>query len=228
MRSLIDRIALVAEVFASVREDIVYTGGAIVQFLISDPGAAPPRPTRDIDVFVTQTSRLRYYRAEAQLRAAKFTQRHSNEPICRWFRDDLIVDLMADDAEILGFSNQWYRAGGMQPLQVDCLNHKIAVLSAPYFLATKIEAFDGRGNGDYLASADLEDIIAVVNGRSSIVDEIADADLQVRTFLRTRVRDFLRNEKFTDSLMGHLGSAQNEPSRLAILRDRLREIAAIE
>lgn len=135
---------------------------------------------------------------------------------------------MADDAEILGFSNQWYRAGGMQPLQVDCLNHKIAVLSAPYFLATKIEAFDGRGDGDYLASADLEDIIAVVNGRSSIIDEIAQADVDVQTFLRKRMRDFLLNESFTDSLMGHLGSAQNEPSRLAILRDRLREIAAIE
>ncbi|MBP9085787.1 MAG: hypothetical protein KBG15_06695, partial [Kofleriaceae bacterium] len=80
-----DRIGAVAEVFAAVREDVVYTGGAIVQFLISDPGAAPPRPTRDIDVFITQTDRLRYYRAEAQLRAAKFTQRHSNEPICRWF-----------------------------------------------------------------------------------------------------------------------------------------------
>jgi len=33
-----------------------------------------------------------------------------------------------------------------------------------YFLATKFAAFDGRGKGDYMASHDLEDIVAVVDG----------------------------------------------------------------
>jgi hypothetical protein len=40
----------------------------------------------------------------------------------------------------------------------------------PYFLATKIEAFEGRGDGDY-AAPDMEDIITVwmvVGNRSEI------------------------------------------------------------
>lgn len=40
----------------------------------------------------------------------------------------------------------------------------IRMVSAPYFLITKLEAFDGRGGGDYLLSHDIEDIIAVLDG----------------------------------------------------------------
>ena len=46
---------------------------------------------------------------------------------------------------------------------------EIRVVTAPYFIATKIEAFRGRGRGDFLASHDLEDLIFVIDGRSSIV-----------------------------------------------------------
>jgi hypothetical protein len=38
------------------------------------------------------------------------------------------------------------------------------------------EAFDGRGKGDYLASHDIEDIIAVLDGRPVIVDEVKRAE----------------------------------------------------
>jgi len=59
----------------------------------------------------------------------------------------------------------------------------IHAISAPYFLGTKIEAFRGRGKGDYFASRDLEDMIAVVDGRASLLDE-----LQSRTRGLTRLR----------------------------------------
>lgn len=37
-------------------------------------------------------------------------------------------------------------------------------ISAPLFIVTKLEAFAGRGNADYLFSHDLGDILAVVVG----------------------------------------------------------------
>jgi len=51
----------------------------------------------------------------------------------------------------------------------------IKLVSSPYFLATKIEAFTGRGGGDYQASHDLEDIITLLDGRPEIVAEIGAA-----------------------------------------------------
>lgn len=52
----------------------------------------------------------------------------------------------------------------------------------PYFLATKIEAFKGRGRRDFWASHDLEDLIFVIDGRSTIVEEA-----QKREALASRV-----------------------------------------
>jgi hypothetical protein len=40
------------------------------------------------------------------------------------------------------------------------------------FVATKFEAFHGRGNNDHLASHDLEDIITVVDGRPELMGNL--------------------------------------------------------
>ena len=38
--------------------------------------------------------------------------------------------------------------------------------------APKLEAFAGRGKGDYQSSNDVEDLLAVVNGRGELAEEI--------------------------------------------------------
>ena len=57
----------------------------------------------------------------------------------------------------------------------------IRMVSAPYFLITKLEAFNGRGNGDYLMSHDIEDIVAVLDGRPEIFDEMVLKELKQLT-----------------------------------------------
>jgi hypothetical protein len=48
----------------------------------------------------------------------------------------------------------------------------ILMVSPVYFCASKLEAFGDRGKNDYLGSRDLEDLIAVVDGRAELVGEI--------------------------------------------------------
>jgi len=50
----------------------------------------------------------------------------------------------------------------------------IRVVTAPYFFATKIEAFKDRRRRDFWASHDLEDLIFLIDGRS-IVEEALKA-----------------------------------------------------
>jgi predicted nucleotidyltransferase len=45
----------------------------------------------------------------------------------------------------------------------------VRVITAPSFLATKLEAFRGRGKMDYQASHDLEDFVAIIEGREDVV-----------------------------------------------------------
>ena len=47
------------------------------------------------------------------------------------------------------------------------------MITAPYFLATKIEAFESRGEGDFYGSHDLEEIITLLDGREFLFDEIS-------------------------------------------------------
>src|SRR2546430_12717957 len=70
---------------------------------------------------------------------------------------------MPTEEGILGFSNRWYREaiGAAREIALrDDLS--IRLVTAPYFIATKYEAFIGRGRGDYLASHDFEDLMAAV------------------------------------------------------------------
>lgn len=79
---------------------------------------------------------------------------------------------MPTQGEILGFSNRCY------PLALDTAQPQvlpngrtIRIVTAPVFMATKLEAFRGRGRGDYLLSHDREDMMAVVDGRASLLEE---------------------------------------------------------
>ena len=54
------------------------------------------------------------------------------------------------------------------------------MVTAAYFLATKFTAFDSRGKGDYVMSHDREDIVAVLDGRPEIVNEVNHVDEALR------------------------------------------------
>ncbi len=88
-------------------------------------------------------------------------------------RKKTILDVLPLDEKILGFSNRWYK-----PALDSALVHelgpdlRVRVVTAVYFSATKLEAFAGRGKSDYQSSHDLEDLMAVVDGRAELVEEI--------------------------------------------------------
>jgi hypothetical protein len=100
----------------------------------------------------------------------------------------------------------------------------IRFVTAPYFLATKIEAFEGRGQSDFLSSHDLEDIVAVIDGRPEIIEEVRAADKLLRTYLAKKFSSMLKNTEFQAVLPGHLnyGSLSNE--RAEIVMDRIKNL----
>ena len=170
--------------------EIVFVGGCATNLLVTDPGAAPIRETYDVDVIAEIASYADYMGFSERLRALGLEEDTTEDaPLCRWRHGNLTVDVMPLDAAILGFSNRWYapalRAGVLATLPGGLTIHAI---SAPYFLGTKIEAFRGRGKGDYFASRDLEDMIAVVDGRASLLDELQSAPADLRVFVGDGIR----------------------------------------
>ena len=162
-------------------DEVALVGGCATVLLVTDEAAPDVRPTRDVDVIVDACTRTEYHRLEQRLRDLGFRQppqtRGQAAPICRWEIENVLVDVMPTDRSILGFGSRWADEALSTAHKVTLDEDlEVRVVTAPYFLAMKIEAFQSRGEEDFYQSPDMEDIISVVDGRPEIVEEVGRCD----------------------------------------------------
>src|SRR5713226_2508369 len=187
-------------------EELVFVGGCATGLLITDSAVPGVRATIDVDAIAEITSYGKYVQFAERLREVGFTEDASEgAPLCRWRNAEVILDVMPLDEQILGFSNRWYREA-MHAAELRMLETSLQIrsITAPFFLATKLEAFKGRGRRDYFASHDLEDLLSVIDGRPELLEEVRDAPDDLRAYLVLEFNRFLREPRFIDSLPGHL------------------------
>lgn len=186
--------------------EMVFLGGCATGLLITDLAASPIRITQDVDAVIQATTHSEYYHFSKKLRSQGFSEdTREDAPICRWIGDGVTLDVMPMNSDILGFGNEWYIPAISNAKHIrlsDTL--EIKMVTAPYFLITKLTAFDGRGEGDYLLSHDIEDIIAVLDGRPEILEEARQADQKLRTELAIRFKCLLKDRRFIEAIAGHL------------------------
>ena len=83
----------------------------------------------------------------------------------------------------------------------DCGGRQVNVVSPPYFVALKLEAFEERGDGDIVGSTDFEDVICLFNGKASIAEEIA-ADEHLAGVLGRKFAEYLAAPELEDAIDG--------------------------
>ena len=206
-------------------DQLAFVGGCAAGLLITDPGAAPVRPTIDVDAIVQIASYAELMALELRLRQLGFEQPHvEGAPLCRWIHGDVILDLMPTDSTVLGFSSRWYPPALENAGTVKVGGQQIRLISAPYFLATKLEAFHGRGQFDFRTSRDLEDIVAVVDGRPEIVAEAQQSETSLQQFLSDEFSALLAERDFLEALPGHLLPDAVSQQRIRIVLNRMQQI----
>lgn len=102
-------LEFVATKLGDIRNDVVFLGGCTTGLFISDPLVPDVRYTLDVDCIVDVISRNQYYQIEKKLNKQGFKKSITEDVICRWFYDDVILDVMPTDEAILGFGNRWYK-----------------------------------------------------------------------------------------------------------------------
>ena len=102
---------------------------------------------------------------------------------------------------------------------------KINMVSAPYFLITKLEAFDGRGDDDFIMSHDIEDIVAVLDGRPGIVEEVKQSDPILVKELSRRFEKLLNDRRFVDAVSGHMPTDETSQARVWIILNTIKAVA---
>ncbi len=210
--------------------EVVFVGAHVANLLITESGVTRVRPTTDVDVVVGATTRTAFRKLEERLRELGLQPEMGDDAvICRWHTPSgIILDVMPTNREILGFSNQWYplvvRSSIEYELESDLI---IRIPTAPLFIASKLEAFLGRGAGDLLRSQDLEDVITVVAGRPAIVDEVREAQSEVRTWIADEISELLEDENMEYAMQGALPDATRIPDLIPNVLRRLQELSTL-
>lgn len=175
----IDMLKLVARALGpELRRQMTFVGGCTTGLLLTDAYTQEQvRHTDDVDLIVHVMGYVGFHHLQEQLRGQGFKQYSaaSDEdfPVCAMRLGDLRVDFMPDDETILGFCNRWYR-DAVETATTYALSDELDInlINPVYFIATKLEAFKGRGNSDPMSSRDIEDILNLIDGREELQAEV--------------------------------------------------------
>jgi hypothetical protein len=215
----------VAHALGPLLDEVVFVGGTIPSLLITDPAAPSIRPTKDVDLITDTHSHQDHAAFEEKLRAQGFQIKAP--PVCRYGIDDILVDVMTTKPEAMGFSERWY-AEAFATAEPRTLpdGTTIRIIRSPLFLATKLSAWRDRGKGDFYAP-DMEDILAVIDGRDVLLDEIRQSSHDVKVFLSQAFEQLLYSKAFLDSVPGHLGGDPTAYRRAEMAVSVMRKIVEI-
>ncbi len=197
-------------------DDLVFVGGCATGLLLTDPAAAPVRATYDVDAIAQVLSRAEYYQFAEKLKGKGFREdAEEGAPLCRWRHKNVILDVMPIDPNILGFGSDWYQEAQENAVEFALPSgNAIFLITSPFFLITKLDAFNGRGNGDYMQSHDIEDIVTVLDGRPELLDELERAGPKIKQELASRFEALRQNTRFIDAMAGHLAPDEASQARL--------------
>ncbi len=203
-----------ADALGDLRDKVMFVGGAITSVLITDPAAPEVRPTTDVDTVVEIANLVDYYRIEEELRNRGFEHDMESKHSGRFVHGSLKMDISAIGAEVVGDVNTWYRPAFGNAIGIRLTSEfTILCITAPYFLASKLEAFRNRGNNDFFESQDIEDIVRILDGRPQIVAEIGESESNVRYFLRQEFSKLIADDRFREALVIHLRPDEATPER---------------
>jgi predicted nucleotidyltransferase len=208
--------------------EMAFVGGCTTALMLTDAVARESvRLTDDVDLIVHVLSGGGWYALEARLRAKGFGSSPEDDVICRMrlaapARRELIVDFMPDDEKILSFTNRWY-ADALRTAMDHALPDGtiIRVVTPVYFVATKLEAWRGRGNNDPLASRDIEDLLTVIDGREALLAEMQAAEPVLRQTVAAQLADVMAHPDFEYAVQS---TARGNRQREALVFRRLEAL----
>lgn len=208
----------------SLLAEVAFVGGCSTAMLVTDEAVmADIRFTDDVDLVVELAGIADWQRLIERLAARGFKITGEDEVNCRFRCKGIIVDVMPSDAAILGYANRWFIEGLAHSNSVT-LGHNLSIriFQPVHFLASKLEAFNGRGDSDPYHK-DVEDILILLDGRPELLQEARQANLHLRTFIATAITELSKLEGI-DYTIQSSGSARTNPGRGKLVHQRMRAL----
>jgi len=205
--------------------EVAFVGGCTTAMLVTDAVVLDDiRFTDDVDLVIELAGISAWQRLTERLAAKNFKITGEDEVNCRFRFNDVVVDVMPSDPAVLGYANRWFVEGLAKADKFTLPSGKIIQIFKPaYFIATKLEAFSGRGNGDPYHK-DVEDIIIVIDGREELLDEVRQAEPELKEYIVAGIRELVAINGI-DYVIESSGSVQANPGRGRVIHRRMKDLA---
>lgn len=200
-------IAAVLDAFGDEARHFVFVGGCVLG-LYARPSGAPLRATKDVDCISTVSPWVLQEKVLADL-CTRGVLSPDAEVQCRYrIRGTGIdVDVLSPQGMNVGGVNPWFETAAQKAATYALTEGKsIRAVTPPYFLATKLVAFENRGP-DAQSSKDAEDIVALAVEVADLVEQVEAAGIrsQVRELWSRVLNKYsLRLTNLADLLDWHL------------------------
>lgn len=227
MTTIEESICKLQDKLQGIPKKFAFLGGSVLSLLITERSVDAIRVTKDIDVVMDIQSRKEFHSVDAMLESIGFKHdTREDAPICRWICDGITVDVLPIQEDVLGWNSKWFDSA-LDNAEIRTIAGKsVRIISAPYFVALKLEAFEDRGKGDFLMSTDFEDIICLFNGRGTIVDEISASGI-VRDGLAKKFKEYLKSSDLEDAVEGFVQTERNPEQCKRRIMSRFASVASL-
>ena len=212
----------VANSLEELNKDVIYVGGAVVSLYVTDEGAEQPRPTKDIDISVQISTYAQMEELREKLALKKIYPAPSEKVMYRYSYEDILIDFIPFEETPLGPTNRWLKPGFEKAYPVNIGELEIKILPVSLFLATKWEAFKSRGS-DPRTSHDFEDIIYIVNNNKEVVEDVRNANHDVKDFLKEMSHEVLNHASRNEIIECHINPFTVDERREIVI-EKLSEI----
>ncbi|WP_250655564.1 hypothetical protein [Alkalimarinus coralli] len=224
VNKLMDMMITVSNALGSeLLNEVAFVGGCTTGLHVTDDFTKEGvRYTDDVDLIISVTGYPGWNTFQERLKEKGFRVSMEDNINCRMRLGELIVDFMPDDEAVLGYSNRWY-AEAMDAAKPYPLTPSITIklITPPYFIATKLEAYNGRGNNDPIGSRDIEDILCLFDGREELFRELKESSQDLREYISEQVALLLDHNDFEYAVQS---TAKGDVDREDLLFERLEAV----
>jgi len=209
----------VAEAMGPARDAAVFLGGVVLPYLLIEELSHHVRYAKDVDFIIDFDEKKDLFEFEDTLFERGF-RKVSTGAVSQWLLGRIKVEALPADPKVFTFNNQWCSEAMRFAQRIDLGGGlHVNTISAPYYLGTKLNAFDRRGYGNFSKSKDIFDILLIFAGHEGIASEITkQTSPEFRAFLwakldniRVQSEDFgkvaARGFENVADLKGHLPAA---------------------
>lgn len=210
---------------AAFLDEVAFVGGCTTAMLVTDTAVLDDiRFTDDVDLVIELAGISAWQHLIERLAAKNFKITGEDEVNCRFRFNDVVVDVMPSDPTVLGYANRWFVEGLARVDKFTLPSGTVIQIFKPtYFLATKLEAFSGRGRGDPYHK-DVEDILILIDGRTELLEEVRQAEPELKRFITTGIRE-LTLLNGIDYVIESSGSVQANPGRWRVIHMRMKDLS---